>query len=166
MDSETKAELARRLLERTDVLRDPSDLDLLVFFVKHPHTLMASEQLAAFLGYELKRIAKSLDVLLGAGLLSRTQHSTHAARMFVFFRGDSGSGWLTPLLELAVTRDGRLALRRALQSRAAEGPAAPVASLDPEAGPPIRRTYLFPRTPPSTSEDSPTPKAKRKGNQR
>jgi hypothetical protein len=163
MDSGTKSEHARRLLERIDVLRDPCDLDLLMFFVKHPRTLMASEQLATFLGYNLKRIAKSLDVLLSAGLLSRSQHPTHAARMYVFAIGGSGSGGLPALLEFAATRDGRLALRLALRSQSAEDPERPATGVEPEAmRPASRRPYLVQPRPRPDDEDA-EPKARRKG---
>ncbi|MGH9330461.1 MAG: hypothetical protein ACRD09_08465 [Vicinamibacterales bacterium] len=56
----------------------------MLFFARHPRTLLISEQLAVWLGYELKQIAGSLDVLMAAGLLTRTQNPTHAARLYVF----------------------------------------------------------------------------------
>lgn len=75
---------------------------------------MASEQLAALMGYGLQQTAESLDRLLRAELLStRTQSPTHAARMYVFAAGTNAE-WLPPLLELASTRHGRLAMRRVL----------------------------------------------------
>jgi hypothetical protein len=133
VDLETKQEHARRILERIDALRHPCDLDLLIFFARHPCTIMASEELAAFLGYELKQIAESLEVLLGAELLRRTQKSTYAVRMYVLAAGDSGSGWWPELLELASTRDGRLALRLALASPSTGGAAEGAADIEPEA---------------------------------
>ena len=60
---------ARRLLERALILREPADFDLLVFFARHPRTLLASESLAAFLGYELNDIARSLEALRECGRL-------------------------------------------------------------------------------------------------
>jgi hypothetical protein len=112
---------ARRLLDGIGVLRHRSDLDLLVFFARHPRSLLASESLAAFLGYDLKEIAESLDVLLSAGLIARRQTPAHAARMYVFAADGPGGGWLPELLRLARTREGRLALREALMDRSPDG---------------------------------------------
>ena len=117
---------AKGLLERSRVLKHACDLDLLVFFARHPRSLLASESLASFLGYDLKDIAASLDVLLGAGLLKRAQTPAHAARLYVFALdgahvGPDG-GWLPALLEMASTRQGRLALRETLRRRSSEGP--------------------------------------------
>jgi hypothetical protein len=116
-----------RVLDRIGLLRHPCDLDLLVFFARHPRTLITSEQLAAWLGYELKQIADSLEILLEGGLLTRTQNPSHAARMYVFAVGGTTGGWLPSLLELASTRHGRLAAIRALSQRAPKGAGGPVA---------------------------------------
>lgn len=106
------------MLERIGVIRRPCDLDLLIFFVRHPRSLLASESLAGFLGYDLKEIAESLDALLDARLITRTQTSAHAARLYVLAiettDGDTNPGRLSSLLALASTREGRLALRAAL----------------------------------------------------
>ncbi len=119
-------EEARRLLDRIRVLKHVCDLDLLVFFARHPRSLLASELLASFLGYDLKDIAASLDVLLGAGLLKRAQTPAHAARLYVFALNGAhvgpDGGWLPALLEMASTRQGRLALRETLRRRSSEGP--------------------------------------------
>jgi hypothetical protein len=132
------------LLDRIDALRHPCDLDLLMFFVKHPHTLLASEQLAAFMGYDIEQLAQSLDVLLEAGLVTRSQNPTQAARMHVFAAGGTPGGWLPALVTLASTRAGRLALIRVLKSRSPArraGPAARVGSSPPAA--PSRRPFLL-----------------------
>jgi hypothetical protein len=113
-------EEVRRLLDRVRILRHRCDLDLLLFFARHPRALITSEQLSAWLGYELKQIANSLDVLLDAGVLTRTQNPTHAARMYVFAIGGTSGGWLPSLLAIAATREGRLALIEALSRRAAK----------------------------------------------
>lgn len=112
-----KPDDARRLLDQIGVLRHPCDLDLLVFFARHPCTLLSSESIAAHLGYELKAIAESLEVLLGAGFLARRQTTSHAARLYVFEAGASGNGDLSTLVQMASIRDGRLALRRAMKGR-------------------------------------------------
>ena len=112
---------ARRLLDRIGVLNNPCDLDLLIFFAGHPRSLLASESVAGFLGYELKEIADSLDTLLGAGLLTRAQSSAHAARLYVFgideTPGSTNQESLRSLLAAGSTREGRLVLRRALVHR-------------------------------------------------
>ena len=112
---------ARRVLDQVGVLRHRSDLDLLIFFARHPRTLLTSEQLATFLGYELPQIAASLDLLLEAGYLTRTQNRAHAARLYVFSVGPGSGGWLPALLELASTREGRLSLLSHLSDGATEG---------------------------------------------
>ena len=121
-----KREDARRLLDQIAVLRRGCDLDLLIFFARHPRSLLASESLAGFLGYDLKAVAESLDVLLGAGLLTRTQTPAHAARLYVLAidgtNGGTTADWLPSVIALASTREGRLALRDALTERSTSGP--------------------------------------------
>jgi hypothetical protein len=116
---------ARRLLDRIDVLRHPSDLDLLIFFARHPRSLLASEQLAAFLGYGVKEVAASLDLLLGATLITRTPNPSHAARLYVFSVDGRVSDWWPELLTLASTRQGRVAMIRELRRRASQAAGAP-----------------------------------------
>jgi hypothetical protein len=126
-DHEVNRQDPRRLLDRIGVFRHPCDLDLLLFFVRHPHTLSTSEQLAVWLGYELEQIADSLEVLMEARLLTRSQNPTHAARMYVFAIGELDGGWLRSLVESASTREGRLALIEALSRRAPEDTGDPAA---------------------------------------
>ena len=120
-----KHEQARLLLDRIGVLRDPCDLDLLLFCVRHPRVLLSSDQIAALLGYTVKQLDDALDVLVTADLLSRTQKASGLARLYVFADGDA-PGWLSSLVELASTREGRLALRNALADRRKEEPLVPV----------------------------------------
>jgi hypothetical protein len=61
-----------RLLARTAMVRDACDLDLLLFFHRHPRSLLTSDELAAFVGYDIKQIAESLEAFIEAGLLGRT----------------------------------------------------------------------------------------------
>jgi len=117
----------RELLDRAGIFRHACDLDLLLFFVAHSRSLLASESLAAYLGYELKQIADSLEVLLAAGLLKRTQTSAHAARLYVLEARATNHEWLPSLLEIASTRQGRAALRKTLARRAGEEPGGAVA---------------------------------------
>jgi hypothetical protein len=122
-----KREDARRLLDGIGILRQPCDLDLLLFFARHPRAPITSEQLAAWLGYELKQIGNSLDVLLDGGMLTRTQNPTHAARLYVFGVGGTSGGWLPSLVEFASTREGRLALRERLSQDTSKQTNGPVA---------------------------------------
>ena len=115
-----KDDQIRRLLDRIGLLRRPCDLDLLLFFVRHPRALLSSDQIAAFLGYEGRLLAESLDVLLTAELLTRIQTPTSATRMHVFTVGGPHDGWLPSLVEAASTREGRLALRAALIDQRSE----------------------------------------------
>ena len=116
-----------RLPDQIGVLRHPCDLDLLLFFARHPRTLLTSEQLAIWLGYESKRIADSLELLLSAGFLTRTQNRTHAARLYVFDIRDPTGGWLPPLLELTSMREGLLSMKEALAARVPNDIGGPVA---------------------------------------
>ena len=104
----------RQLLDAFSVLKSASDLDLLMFFARHPRSLLTSEQMARFLGYGPEALAASLEVLLTAGVVSRVQNPTRVAQLFVFTPGDRERGALSSLLELASTREGRVGLMRAL----------------------------------------------------
>ena len=76
-------EEVKQLLARLSVIRNGCDLDLLVFLYRHPRTLLTNEQIAAFVGRDMKQVAQSLDTFIEAGLLERTQNPTHAARMYL-----------------------------------------------------------------------------------
>ena len=105
-----------RLLARAPVVRHACDLDLLVFLHRHPRSFLTSEMVAAFVGYEIKEVAKSLDAFIEAGLLERTQNPKHAARMYLLLLdGPSGAGFKA-LVELASTREGRRNIVRALEA--------------------------------------------------
>jgi len=108
---------ARGLLDRIGVLRHRCDLDLLVFFSRHPRVLLTSESLVRFLGDDDSEIARSLDVLLATGLLTRTQTDTHAARLYVFSNEDMHHEWLPGILRIASTSEGRKRLLSALSER-------------------------------------------------
>jgi hypothetical protein len=111
---------ASHLLDQLRVLRRPSDLDLLIFFARHPRTLLASEQLAGFLGYEVKDIAASLELLLDAGLLTRTPSPRHAARLYTLAVTSLDGGLLPDLRRATGTREGRLALLQEMRRRSSE----------------------------------------------
>lgn len=104
-----------RLLARTPVVRGSCDLDLLVFLHRHPRSFLTSEMLAAFVGYDIKEVAKSLDAFIDAGLLERTQNPKHAARMYLLLLDGPHGGGFNALLELASTREGRRNIVRELE---------------------------------------------------
>ena len=104
------------LLARTPVVRHACDVDLLLFLRRHPRALLTSEQLAAFAGYDIKEVAKSLDAFIDAGLLERTQNPKHAARMYILVLDGPQGGGLDALLKLASKRQGRHDILRALRT--------------------------------------------------
>jgi hypothetical protein len=97
-------------------LRDACDLDLLLFFTRHPSVVLSSEQLAAYVGYDLPQVARSLDLLVGAGLLRRSLNQGTSGRMYVLEIPRSEE-WLEPLRQACATADGRRALRAVLRQR-------------------------------------------------
>ena len=119
-------EKIKPLLSGAGVIRGACDLDLLVFLHRHPRTLLTNEQLAAFVGYDMKQVARSVDAFSDAGLLERTQNPKHAARMYVLLlNGPLGDG-LKAILRLACTRGGRRDILNILD-RGQSQPAADVA---------------------------------------
>jgi hypothetical protein len=62
----------KQLLARLSLIRNGCDLDLLVFLYRHPRTLLTNEQIAAFVGRDMKQVAQSLDTFIEAGLMERT----------------------------------------------------------------------------------------------
>jgi hypothetical protein len=104
------------LLNGIGALCHPCDLDLVLFFHRHPSALLTSDRLAAYVGYDLNQVGRSLDLLTEAGLLERSQNPPDAARMYVLKTAESG--WLASLLEIASTRDGRRDLIEAMREAA------------------------------------------------
>jgi hypothetical protein len=98
---------AKVLLARTPAIRGACELDLLGFLHRHPHILLTSEQLAVFVGYDMKQVAKSIDVFIDAGLQGRTKNRLHAARMYSLVLDGPRADGITALLELAGTKQGR-----------------------------------------------------------
>jgi hypothetical protein len=109
-----------KILDRLPMIQDACDLDLVRFFAGHPRCLITSEDLAAYVGYDIQQIARSLDTLIAAGVLSRSQNRTQAVRMYVFNRSAPSGGWLPSLLQLVASREGRAAVLAALKTRSAE----------------------------------------------
>jgi len=102
------------LLERIGAIRDACDLDLLLFFHRHPRALLTREKLAACLGYDLERIEDSIERLIEAGLLTRTQNPARAARLYVLELDGVPGELLSSLAKIAATREGRQAAMRRL----------------------------------------------------
>ena len=75
-----RIEEIKQLLARTPIIRSACELDLLVFFRRHPRVLLTSEQVAVFLGYDMKKIAKAIEAFVEEGLLERVQAPRKANR--------------------------------------------------------------------------------------
>lgn len=103
------------LLAGGAIVRNACDLDLLIFLWRHPRTLLTSEQVATLVGYPMKEAAESLELFIGSGLLDRTQHALHAARMYVLKLDGPRGSRLKRLLDLASTREGRCRILEALR---------------------------------------------------
>ena len=97
----------KQFLASAPIIRSACELDLLVFFHRHPRALLTSEQVASFLGYDMRKIAKAIEAFVEEGLLERTQNPAHAARLYVLVLNGPQGGGLTSLLNLASTRQGR-----------------------------------------------------------
>jgi len=110
------------LLDRIGCLRHLCDLDLLLFFHRHPRAFLMSERLAEYVGHDLPHVEQSLEILITAGLLRRPQGSNPPARLYVLTPGSTLGGWVSSLLRLAATRKGRLAVIHALKQRQSSGP--------------------------------------------
>jgi predicted transcriptional regulator len=106
---------ARQLVEATG-LRDACDLDLLLFFSRHPRVVLSSEQLATYVGYEVQQVARALDLLIGGGLVKRTLHQSAPGRMYVL-EVDHAEQWLETLRRLCATPEGRNSLKALLKQR-------------------------------------------------
>ena len=103
------------LLDRLHGVRHACDLDLLLFFQRHPRALLTGERLVTVLGYEREQVAKSLDGLIEAGLITRSQNPSHAARLYVLQLGGAQGGTLSSVLKIAATREGRRAVLQLLE---------------------------------------------------
>jgi hypothetical protein len=106
-----------QLLDRFTCLSDACDLDLLLFFYRHPRAILTSERLALYVGHDLSRAAKSLEALIAAGRLTRVGEPEGAAHMYLLV-GEGPTGWGTEgLLRRASTRQGRLEVIAAIAER-------------------------------------------------
>lgn len=121
----------RSMLDRIRVIRHPCDLDLLLYFHRHPCALLTAEQLVAYLGYDREQVAKSLEGLIQAGLVTRSQNPSHTARLYVLELEALPGGLLSCLIRAAATRPGRLEAMRLLRPGNDHGSPASVARRPP-----------------------------------
>jgi len=114
----------RSMLDRIRGIRHACDLDLLLFFYRHPRALLTGEQIVACVGYDPDQVAKALDGLAEAGLLTRSQKPSHAARLYVLELNVLPDDLLASFLKIAATRQGRLEAMRLLGSGSGRAPSA------------------------------------------
>ena len=107
--------MAVQLIEAAG-LRDACELDLLLFFSRHPRIVLGREHLAAYVGYEVRQVARALERLLGAGLLKRTLNHGAPGRAYIL-EVDHVEAWFDPLRRLCATPAGRNALKMLLKQR-------------------------------------------------
>ncbi|MEO8156395.1 MAG: hypothetical protein ABI648_01270 [Betaproteobacteria bacterium] len=104
------------MLSRMTAVRHTCDLDLLLFFHRHPRALLTSERIADWLGYERDKVAQSLDQLIDARLLTSLQNAARPARMYVLQWGAVPDGLMSQFMKIAATRQGRQDLMRLLRT--------------------------------------------------
>src|SRR2546427_7148014 len=95
------------LLDRIGCLRHPCDLDLLLFFSRHPRAYLITERLAEYVGYELPQVAQSLETVITAGLLRRSPDSTPPPRLSVLTPGSTRRGGRVPVPPRDANRERR-----------------------------------------------------------
>jgi hypothetical protein len=102
------------MLDRIRAIRNPCDLDVLLFFYRHPLALLTGEQLIAYLGRDSEQVAKSLDALIQAGLVTCSQNPARTARLYNLELDSLPGGLLSSFLEIVATRAGRQEAMRLL----------------------------------------------------
>ena len=105
----------RSLLERIPTVRSVCDVDLLLFFYRHPRALLTGERLVSYLGHDRDHVAKSLEGLIEAGLVTRSQNPSHTARLYILELDAIPGGALAKLLSIVATRAGRQEAMRLLR---------------------------------------------------
>ena len=108
--AETTKDVLLNLLSR------PCDLDVLIFFFRHPSALLSLDDVASRVGYNVHDVAASIEGLIAAGWLRCSEEgakSRSEARLYGFMSG-TWDAILGRLLWLASSPDGRRSLRRAL----------------------------------------------------
>lgn len=104
------------MLDEVRCIRRACDLDLLLFFVRHPCALLAAEQIFAHLGYDFQQAAVSLEELVDAGVLKRSRGRTGAVCLYALEAGGLEGAALRSLLRIAATPSGRQTMMRQLKS--------------------------------------------------
>jgi hypothetical protein len=100
-----------------NLLGCPRDLDVLIFFCRHPNALLTRDDLAARVGYNVHEVGTSIEVLIAAGLLGCSGDAAERPRSEAFLYRLMPGRWdaiLGPLSWLTSSADGRRSLRRAL----------------------------------------------------
>ena len=103
------------MLARIRGVRHACDLDLLLFFYRHPCALLTGENLVDHLGYDREQVAKSLEGLIEAGLVTRSQNPSNTARMYALEMDALPGRLLSSFLKVAATRQGRQEAMRLLR---------------------------------------------------
>ena len=85
------------LLDSLGAIRHPCDVDLLLFFYRHPRALLTAESLVLYLGQAHDCVAKSIDGLIAAGLLTRSQNPSRSARLYELNLDGRPGGASSPL---------------------------------------------------------------------
>jgi hypothetical protein len=124
----------REILDRTDFPGRPLDLDVLLFLQRHPDCMLASDQLAAYVGYEAQDMGPALERLIRHGAVLRSQSPTQAARMYRFAPGGVPHDELRALLAFAATADGRRSVMRVIREPLPAGGTAPSGADRPPGG--------------------------------
>lgn len=114
----------RSMLDRIGAIRRPCDLDLLVFFYRHPRALLTAEQLIGYLGRDREEVVKALEGLIEAGLVTRSLNPSRTARLYVLQLDALPGGLLWSFLEIAITRQGRHELLKLLEPGPDQAPSA------------------------------------------
>ena len=105
----------RALFQR---LMHPCDLELLVYFSRHPACVLTRTDLAHAVGHDVRQITASLDGLAAAKLLRYSQAASSTAQAPVESYRLTPGLWtevLPALLRLASSAEGRQRLYQALQ---------------------------------------------------
>lgn len=86
----------------------------MLFFHRHPRTLLTNDCLSAAVGYGREQIAHSLDGLIAGGLLKQIRGPSNTVNLYVLERGGVSREMVGCLLEFAFTRNGRGCVMRQL----------------------------------------------------
>ena len=104
---------ARALCHR---LTHPCDLDLLMYFSRHPLALLTRKGLSRAVGYDARQIKASVDALVAAKLLQGSSSTCRPRAELYRFTPGVWTTVLPGLLQFASSADGRQQLFQALQS--------------------------------------------------